>query len=218
MEDNIKNKDRKISLVVCISVFLVFIGVATYAYFSTSDPVINGFAVDVESTGSQYIFTSVATKNDIDVDASFMKMMQESELYGVADSDYGTIEVSLSSPSNSDTTTCTFDLVWTYDSESDIYSDANNYVPYSGYPYELGVEVLKNNTSQVIHNIDEYGAPVNRKVNLGNYTITSSSTTQTVDTYKINVNIYNIPIHQTNIKNKHYIANINVENVNCLIS
>ena len=128
-------------------------------------------------------------------------MMQEkSELYGVVANDYATIQVSLASPSASETTTCTFDIVWTYDSSSDIYSDSGNYMPYTGYPYEISAEVLKGTSSQVIKNLDEYGAPVNRKVTLGSYSISSQSTTATVDTYKVDVKVYNIPTDQTNIK------------------
>lgn len=207
--------NKKISIIICSFVFLVFIGMASYSYFSSQKTLSASLPITSATPPGSYSFISNTQDNAIDLDITAVLMQQNSNLYGEVGNDNVAINVSLASPTNDDNVICDFDLVWTYDSTSDIYSDTGNYVPYTGYPYEISAQVLKNNNSQTIHNLDDYGSPINRKVKLGNFSISSNSTTATIDTYKVDVKVYNIPIDQTNIKNKHFKSSINVENVVC---
>lgn len=216
---NDTKKNNKVALIITILVFTVFITVATYSYFSSSVVIGSGITADIMTSGNSYVFTANATKSSLDLDITAAIMQKNSSYYGIATSDYSIVEVSLLSSSNNETTTCSFDLVWTYDTFSDIYSDLNNYVPSSSYDKEFGIKIEKNSVAETERNLDYYGNPINNKIILGHYTISSSNASVAVeDDYKVNVNIYNIPEEQNNIKGKHFIAGVNVENVNCSIA
>lgn len=213
MEDN---KNKKNGIIITIIVLIVIIGAAAYGYFSAIPLIDNGVTADATTGDDLEVFVSETTDDEIDIDVSLALMDKNESLYGQAGTDSAVISVTLNPADEEAVTSCSFDLVWTYGSLSDIYEDAYNYMPYPNYPYEFGIEIQKNNTSISKNNMDDFGTPVNRKVNLGNYTISSTGTIASkVDEYKVIASIYNVPVDQENIDGKHYTSNINVENVTC---
>lgn len=207
-----EEKPKKTGLIISIITVFALLAVGTFGYFIMGISTDGGVTTDTQVAQKPYKFKSVSNKNSIDFSADEVALQENESYYGLASSDDADITVSLSLSSNNESITCSFNLVWTYESDSDIYSDVGNYVPYnSDYPYEMSIKVSKNNTVLSETSMESLGTPVNNKVTIGSYTINSLDE----DVYNIRAAIYNLPINQINIIGKHYSSKINVENVNC---
>lgn len=207
-------KKENIFLILLVVIFLIFIvGVSTYAYFESTTSLENAELNTLTKTAGSTTFTGYST-GTITVEANSAAMTEANVSTDVVDQDNATITVRVDSENEGQTTTCTYDLVWVWDS-ADIYTEPDATLPYTDatgkeYPYELSIKIgdgIEQDLSTYTWN--------GKEAIIGSKSITASGE-RAEDTYAIDVQIYNIPVVQTKLFNKRLDAHIEIRNNVCI--
>ena len=237
MEEKIHSKNAKVYLAITIGLFLVAVVGATYAYFATTQATQSRLNVYVSTNAESYALTGT-TSGSIDINVNSTVMM-ESKVSGEAiASDTADLDVHLVSPSDGIKTTCTYDIIWIWESTEtytnpdgylgDVYKNADGEVcgEYNeatcngelvgSYPHEFSIAVSNGVREETdISLLERTGNKV--LVAEGVEIATTDASVGTDTKYTMQMAIYNIPYDQTNIKAKNFKGHFAIENVNCVM-
>ena len=210
-----KSKITK-SLAVFASVLLIIIiGVASFAYFGTFNVnLVNNVAVNINSSSpGNATFTSNATQLNLQVPAANMSFTVANNSVA-AKEDTAFLDVTLTGSSNL-LTTCTYDIVYEYDAESNVYGQGTT-TKTSGATKEITIEVNGmngNNHFATERNFDHasiqsYYDSTNKYYKLvEGATIKSLGSTQSVR-WKIIGRYYNLNVSQAQLGGKNFTGKI----------
>ena len=210
-----KSKITK-SLAVFASVLLIIIiGVASFAYFGTFNVNLNNnVAVNINSSSpGNATFTSNATQLNLQVPAANMSFTVANNTVA-AKEDTAFLDVTLTGSQNL-LTTCTYDIVYEYDAESNVYGQGTT-TKTSGATKEITIEVNGMNgnnhfateTNFDHGNIQSYYDSANNYYKLvEGATIKSLGTEQSVR-WKITGRYYNLDVSQAQLGGKNFTGKI----------
>ena len=237
MNEKIHSRSSKVYLAITIALFLVVVISATYAFFASNINNGNGLNIQVSTSGDSYALTGSSTGN-IEMKVTSTDMMASKMSTEPIKSDTAEIKINLVSPSQETMTSCKYDIVWIWESE-DIYTQADGIlgdiykiadkqfcVPsqetscdgeYLGYfPYEFSVVIPGLIEEQELSNlsIEDNKVVIANDVKLA----TSNAGSGVTVNHLVQMNIYNIPYDQNNIKGKNFSGHFDVENVSCVMN
>ena len=210
-----KSKITK-SLAVFASVLLIIIiGVASFAYFGTFNVNLNNnVAVNINSSSpGNATFTSNATQLNLQVPAANMSFTVANNTVA-AKEDTAFLDVTLTGSQNL-LTTCTYDIVYEYDAESNVYGQGTT-TKTGDATKEITIEVngMNGNNHFAIEtnfdhaNIQSYYDSTNKYYKLvEGATIKSLGSTQSVR-WKIIGRYYNLNVSQAQLGGKNFIGKI----------
>ena len=210
-----KSKITK-SLAVFASVLLIIIiGVASFAYFGTFNVNLNNnVAVNINAVSpGDATFISSATQLNLQVPAANMSFTVANNTVA-AKEDTAFLDVTLTGSSNL-LTTCTYDIVYEYDSGSNVYGQGTT-TKTSGATKEITIEVNGMNgnnhfateTNFDHANIQSYYDSTNKYYKLvEGATIKSLGSTQSVR-WKITGRYYNLEASQSQLDGKNFTGKI----------
>ena len=229
-----KKKVKVISFVSAMMLFVIVVA-AAFAYFSNmSAGLANNVAVNVTALeGGDSVFSSNATQLSIDVPASSMDSSFANNETAIAENT-ATLSVNLISGDDNQLVSCTYDIVYEYDYNSNVYGDGTTYVTKDG---DTGEAVTKEITMQVSGpsiGTNNYNEEKNfnydsswiakdttnlvgaKRVLVSNASIGNmSSAEQTTQNWTFTGKYYNLDIFQTQLSNKAFTGKIYVSNKNC---
>ena len=210
-----KSKITK-SLAVFASVLLIIIiGVASFAYFGTFNVnLVNNVAVNINSSSpGNATFTSNATQLNLQVPAANMSFTVANNEVAAAENT-AFLDVTLTGSSNL-LTTCTYDIVYEYDTGSNVYGQGTT-TKTSGATKEITIEVNGMNgnnhfateTNFDHANIQSYYDSTNKYYKLvEGAKIQSLGSTQSVR-WKIIGRYYNLDVSQSQLSGKNFTGKI----------
>ena len=210
-----KSKITK-SLAVFASVLLIIIiGVASFAYFGTFNVnLVNNVAVNINSSSpGDATFISNATQLNLQVPAANMSFTVANNTVA-AKEDTAFLDVTLTGSSNL-LTTCTYDIVYEYDSGSNVYGQGTT-TKTSGATKEITIEVngMNGNNHFATETNFDYANIQSYYDNTNNYyklvegaTIKSLGSTQSVR-WKIIGRYYNLDVSQSQLGGKNFTGKI----------
>ena len=213
-----KSKITK-SLAVFASVLLIIIiGVASFAYFGTFNVNLNNnVAVNINSSSpGDATFTSNATQLNLQVPAANMSQTASNNEVAAA-SNTATLTVNLTGAANL-LTTCTYDIVYEYDSTSNVYGKSPTT---KNGNKEITLQVSNvNGTNNFANekNFDYDSSWSGLKRTLVSGATISSNGTLTAQNISIIGKYYNLTIPQTSIEGKVFTGKIYVTNHSCSTS
>ena len=238
MEENkIHSKNAKVYLAITIGLFLVAVVGATYAFFATTQDTQSRLNVYVSTNAESYALTGT-TNGSIEINVNSTVMM-ESKVSGEAiASDTADLDVHLVSPADGIKTTCTYDIIWIWESTEtyttpdgylgDVYKNADGEICgefnestcngelVGSYPHEFSIAVSNGVREETdISQLEKNGNKVT--VAEGVEISTTDASVGTDTKYTMQMAIYNIPYDQTNIKAKNFKGHFAIENVNCVM-
>ena len=213
-----KSKITK-SLAVFASVLLIIIiGVASFAYFGTFNVNLNNnVAVNINAVSpGNATFISNATQLNLQVPAANMSQTASNNEIAAA-SNTATLTVNLTGAANL-LTTCTYDIVYEYDSTSNVYGKSPTT---KNGNKEITLQVSNvNGTNNFANekNFDFDSSWTNNKRTLVSGATISSNGTLTTQNISITGKYYNLTIPQTSIEGKAFTGKIYVTNHSCSTS
>ena len=215
----IKNKNIKLMGVFASVLLIIIVITASFAYFGSFNVNLNNnIAVNVNSVSpGNAIFTSNATQLNLQVPAANMSLTASNNTVA-ASSNTATLSVSLTSGSTKIETTCTYDIVYEYDSSSYIYGGTGtNHVSKNG-DKEITLQVSEVNgtnnfASEKNFDYDSNWSGLKRTLVSG-ATIESDGTL-TTQNISITGKYYNLTISQSSLEGKSFIGKIYVTNNKC---
>ena len=212
MDNKVINKKTKIfSLVASVLLLSLFIG-ASFAYFGSFNQNVNSkvkvnVTIDVGSEG-----TFVSDGADFNLTVPSKNMMQY-VTNTVAASDGSYLNVTLTSGSDKIRTTCTYDIVFEYDSSSSFYGISPTPIT-STSEKELTLQVLgidakgdyveEKNFNYETTSGKWSNASKPKRVIISGATISDASTRGTTQTYGINTKFYNLDVNQSALAGKTF--------------
>ena len=213
-----KSKITK-SLAVFASVLLIIIiGVASFAYFGTFNVNLNNnVAVNINAVSpGNATFISNATQLNLQVPAANMSQTASNNEVAAA-TNTATLTVNLTGAANL-LTTCTYDIVYEYDSTSNVYGKSPTT---KNGNKEITLQVSNvNGTNNFANekNFDFDSSWTNNKRTLVSGATISSNGTLTTQNISITGKYYNLTIPQTSIEGKAFTGKIYVTNHSCSTS
>jgi hypothetical protein len=213
-----KNINVKI-MGVFASILLLFIVItASFAYFGSFDVNLNNnVAVNINAVSpGDATFTSNATKLNLQVPAANMSQTASNNEIAAA-SNTATLTVNLTGAANL-LTTCTYDIVYEYDSTSNVYGKSPTT---KNGNKEITLQVSNvNGTNNFANekNFDYDSSWTNNKRTLVSGATISSNGTLTTQNISITGKYYNLTIPQTSIEGKAFTGKIYVTNHSCSTS
>ena len=231
-----KKKVKVISFVSAMMLFVIVVA-AAFAYFSNmSAGLANNVAVNVTALeGGDSVFSSNATQLSMNIPASSMDSSYANNETAIAENT-ATLSVNLISGDDNQYVSCTYDIVYEYDYNSNVYGDETTYVTKDG---DTGANVTKEITMQVSGpstGTNNYNEEKNfnydsswttkdtinlvgaKRVLVSNAVIKNmSSTEQTTQNWTFTGKYYNLDIFQTQLSNQAFTGKIYVSNKNCEI-
>ena len=229
-----KKKVKVISFVSAMMLFVIVVA-AAFAYFSNmSAGLANNVAVNVTALeGGDSVFSSNATQLSINVPASSMDSSYANNETAIAENT-ATLSVNLISGDDNLAVTCTYDIVYEYDYNSNVYGDGTTYVTKDG---DTGEAVTKEITMQVFGpsvGTNNYNEEKNfnydsswtakdtnnlvgaKKVLVSSASISNkSSIEQTTQNWTFTGKYYNLDTFQTQLSNEAFTGKIYVSNKEC---
>ena len=210
-----KNKIKKSLAVFATTLIVVIVGVASFAYFGTFDVnLINNVAVNINSSSpGNATFISNATQLNLQVPAANMSYTAANNTVA-AKEDTAYLDVTLTGSPNL-LTTCTYDIVYEYDSGSNVYGQGET-TKTSGATKEITIEVNGMNgnnhfateTNFDYANIQSYYDSTNKYYKLvENATIKSLGTEQSVR-WKVIGRYYNLEVSQSQLGGQAFTGKI----------
>lgn len=217
-----KNNDISVvSIVATVLLILMLIG-ASFAYFGNfSTNVNNVVSMNVE-TYNGFNSSFVSSSAPLNLHATLANMVS-AEAGDVVASESENLNVSLVLGGTGATYTCTYDIVFEYDEESDVYGNGTTTVT-NPTKNELtllvtGPNVGTNNYStEKNFNYDANWTQNNskyRRVIVQNASISSSSATSTDQAWNINLKFYILSESQAQLQGHSFTGNFFIENVSC---
>ena len=214
-----KNNNIKIMVVFASVLLLVIIVTASFAYFGSFNVNLNNnVAVNVNAySPGDAVFTSNATQLNLQVPAANMSQLLNGTL---AAENTATLSVNLTGAEGL-LTTCTFDIVYEYDSGSYIYGGTGtNHVSKNG-DKEITLQVTNvNGTNNFASekNFDYDSNWTNNKRTLVSKASISSTGSLTTQNINIIGKFYNLNVSQESIGGKAFTGKIYVTNHSCSTS
>ena len=213
-----KNINVKI-MGVFASILLLFIVItASFAYFGSFDVNLNNnVAVNINAVSpGDATFISSATQLNLQVPAANMSQTASNNEIAAA-SNTATLTVNLTGAANL-LTTCTYDIVYEYDSTSNVYGKSPT-TKNSNKEITLQVSNV-NGTNNFANekNFDYDSSWTNNKRTLVSGATISSNGTLTTQNISITGKYYNLTIPQTSIEGKAFTGKIYVTNHSCSTS
>ena len=231
-----KKKVKIISFVSAMMLFVIVVA-AAFAYFSNmSAGLANNVAVNVTALeGGDSVFSSNATQLSMNIPSSSMDSSFANNETAIAENT-ATLSVNLISGDDNQLVKCTYDIVYEYDYNSNVYGDGTTYVTKDG---DTGANVTKEITMQVSGpsiGTNNYNEEKNfnydsswtakdtinlvgaKRVLVSNASISNmSSSDQTTQNWTFTGKYYNLDIFQTQLSNQAFTGKIYVSNKNCEI-
>ncbi len=213
-----KNINVKI-MGVFASILLLFIVItASFAYFGSFDVNLNNnVAVNINAVSpGNATFISSATQLNLQVPAANMSQTASNNEIAAA-TNTATLTVNLTGASNL-LTTCTYDIVYEYDSTSNVYGKSPTT---KNGNKEITLQVSNvNGTNNFANekNFDYDSSWTNNKRTLVSGATISSNGTLTTQNISITGKYYNLTIPQTSIEGKTFTGKIYVTNHSCSTS
>lgn len=234
---------KKITLIITIFILLIFVTFVsiTYSILASNVTVNNNVIINTNLAKDAFNFTATGT------DALTLNVYTENMTVANANTmiqDYSSFTVSLSSLNNAGLVKCTYDLVWTWDSD-DIYTsssvipsmnpdtskwwsgtaiDSRPYRYMNNFQFGLRAWSITNNTLAEYTNSNAYidfrdfsQMTWNGKKGMVRKGIElySNSSTPTTTTYYVSLMFVNIQNVQDEINGQYYSGHLSVENVSC---
>ena len=216
-----KINNIKIMGVFATVLLLVIVLTASFAYFGSFNINLNNnVAVNVNSVSpGDATFTSNATQLNLQVPAANMSQTVANNTIAAA-SNTATLTVNLTGASNL-LTTCTYDIVYEYDSNSYIYggTGTNHVTKNSDKEITLqvtGVTGTNNFASEKNFDYDSNWSGLKRTLVSG--ATISSNGTLTTQNISITGKYYNLTLSQSSLEGKNFTGKIYVTNHKCEIS
>ena len=201
------------------SILLLFIVItASFAYFGSFDVNLNNnVAVNINAVSpGDATFISNATQLNLQVPAANMSQTASNNEIAAA-SNTATLTVNLTGAANL-LTTCTYDIVYEYDSTSNVYGKSPTT---KNGNKEITLQVSNvNGTNNFVNekNFDYDSSWTNNKRTLVSGATISSNGTLTTQNISITGKYYNLTIPQTSIEGKAFTGKIYVTNHSCSTS
>ena len=215
----IKNNNIKIMGMFASVLLLVIVITASFAYFGSFNVNLNNnVAVNVNSVSpGDVLFVSNATQLNLQVPAVNMSQTQANNTVAAA-SNTATLTVSLNTTATNLITTCTYDIVYEYDSNSNIYGVSPTT---KNGDKEITLQVSDaggTNNFETEKNFDS--TTISSYKNGNAYTLVSGATisstgTRTTQNISITGRYYNLNIPQTSLEGKAFTGKIYVANHKC---
>ena len=216
-------KKKEIKLVgVITSVFLLFIVFsAAFAYFGSFNVDLNNnVAININAVSpGNASFVSSATQLNLQVPAANMSQTVADNTVAAAENT-ATLTVNLTGAANLQTT-CTYDIVYEYDSTSNIYGGSQTKSVAKNGNKEITLQVSGvNGTNDFASekNFDYDSSWSGLKRTLVSGATISSNGTLTTQNIKITGKYYNLTISQSSLEGKAFTGKIYVTNHNCSTS
>ena len=216
-----ENNNVKLIGVFASVLLLVIVITASFAYFGSFDTnLTNNVAVNVNSVSpGDATFTSNATQLNLQVPAANMSQTASNNTVAAA-SNTATLTVNLTGAANL-LTTCTYDIVYEYDSSSYIYGGTGtNHITKNGdKEITLQVTNVKGTNNFASEKNFDYDSSWNglKRTLVSGATIESDGTL-TTQNISITGKYYNLDISQTSLEGKAFTGKIYVTNHNCSTS
>ena len=216
-----KNINVKI-MGVFASILLLFIVItASFAYFGSFNVNLNNnVAVNINAVSpGNATFISSATQLNLQVPAANMSQTVADNSVAAA-SNTATLTVNLTGAANL-LTTCTYDIVYEYDSNSNIYGGSQTKSVAKNGDKEITLQVsgvTGTNNFASEKNFDYDSSWTNNKRTLVSGATISSNGTLTTQNISITGKYYNLTIPQTSIEGKAFTGKIYVTNHSCSTS
>ena len=215
----IKNKNIKLMGVFASALLIIIVITASFAYFGSFNVNLNNnIAVNVNSVSpGNAIFTSNATQLNLQVPAANMSLTASNNTVA-ASSNTATLSVSLTSGSTEIAATCTYDIVYEYDSSSYIYGGTGTNHVSKNSDKEITLQVSEVNgtnnfASEKNFDYDSNWSELKRTLVSG-ATIESDGTL-TTQNISITGKYYNLTISQSSLEGKSFTGKIYVTNNKC---
>ena len=213
-----KNINIKIMGVFATVLLLVIVITASFAYFGSFDVNLNNnVAVNINAVSpGDATFISNATQLNLQVPAANMSQTASNNEIAAA-SNTATLTVNLTGAANL-LTTCTYDIVYEYDAESNVYGKSPTT---KNGDKEITLQVSNvNGTNNFVNekNFDYDSSWSGLKRTLVSGATISSNGTLTTQNISITGKYYNLTIPQTSIEGKAFTGKIYVTNHSCSTS
>ncbi len=220
MED--KNK-LNLSSLVAIILIVIITGGATFAYFGTFRQSADGiFNVNV-TTSKGFNTTFSSTSAPLELHATLANMISSTPGSVVADSNVN-LNVSLSLGGQGTSYTCLYDIVFEYDSGSDVYGSSD--VPVTNEnEKELTLTVTSQNSSGTNNFSEEKNfaydsswESVNntyRKIIVKDASIVDNSINGTTTIWNLNLKFYLLSSSQAKVQGKTFNGSFFIDNIRC---
>ena len=223
-ELSMKNKKSNTILIIQGVLFIILIIGAAYAYLGTFNINLNNnVAVNINST-SPGILSFIANSTQLNLQVPDTSMAQYNANNTVAaKEDTGFVDITLTGAEGF-LTTCSYDLVYEYNTNSDIYGKT---IPVtSGATKEITIEVNGMNgnnhfATETNFNFDTSKGWSNATSTKGaKVTLVTGATLKSLGTeqsvrWKVTGRYYNLDLNQYALSGKSFTGKIYVENVNC---
>jgi len=210
-----KNINIKIMGVFASMLLLVIIVTASFAYFGSFNVNLNNnVAVNINSSSpGDTVFTSNATQLNLQVSAANMSQIASNNEVAAA-TNTATLTVNLTGAANL-LTTCTYDIVYEYDSTSNVYGKSPT-TKNSNKEITLQVSNV-NGTNNFANekNFDYDSSWTNNKRTLVSGASISSMGSLTTQNISITGKYYNLTISQSSLEGKSFTGKIYVTNHKC---
>ena len=221
------NKKETVYSVIAMIILMVFIFIATYAYFAgiiQNDNIVNFNTTTPEALAS---FTAYST-NPLALNISLDDLSNTST--NAVKTDTGDIIVQLSSPSSSKTVYCTYDIEFVWDS-TDQYVTPSMTLE-GDYLYEISLSgsqsIVGDTSGHEYANINfsetdlstfswngSSGVAGRKAIIVNDATIYSRSATDTTATWTFTLNFYSLPVKQESVLGKNLAAHLTASNIIC---
>ena len=223
-ELSMKNKKSNTILIIQGVLFIILIIGAAYAYLGTFNVNLNNnVAVNINSTSPGNL-SFIANSTQLNLQVPDTSMAQHNANNTVAaKEDTGFVDITLTGAEGF-LTTCSYDLVYEYNTNSDIYGKT---VPVTtGATKEITIEVNGMNgnnhfATETNFNFDTSKGWSNATSTKGaNVTLVTGATLKSLGTeqsvrWKVTGRYYNLDLNQYALSGKSFTGKIYVENVNC---
>ena len=221
------DKKKKIKSIIAIIILVVIVSTATFAYFGTfSANLTNNVSINISSSSpGDTTFTTSSAVLELNVPSESMFETNANDNEAVA-SNSAVLNVSLIGAQSNVSTSCTYDIVFEYDTSSNVYGISPT-TKTSGIDKEITFEVSSpsgTNHFQTEKNID---------YNTSNGWIASTSTTGAkitlvsdariliqngltkTQSYTVTARYYNLSAFQGQLAGKSFVGKIYVSNYDC---
>ena len=220
-------EENKIKSIIAIIILVVIVSTATFAYFgSFTSNLVNNVAVNISSSSpGDTTFTTSSAVLELNVPSESMFETNANDNEAVA-SNSAVLNVSLIGAQSNVSTICTYDIVFEYDTSSNVYGISPT-TKTSGIDKEITFEVSSpsgTNHFQTEKNIDyntSNGWTASTSTTGAKITLVSDATilitqglTET-QSYTVTARYYNLSTFQGQLAGKSFVGKIYVSNYDC---
>ena len=219
-----ENKNKlTVSSLIAILLLLIMVAGASFAYFGSFRQDVNGVTNINVTTSKGFNTTITSTSAPLELHATLANMIASSPGSVVAESNVN-LNVSLVLGGTGTTYKCLYDIVFEYDSGSDVYGSDD--VPVTDASQKELTLTVSSPTASGTNSFSEeknfaYDSSwesVNstfRKTIVKDASITDSSVTGTTDTWNLNLKFYLLSQSQAKVQGKTFNGSFFVDNIRC---